>query len=311
MKLEKFIDEFLAYLSLERGLSKNTISSYQRDLNKFAAYALVNDVSQVMSPSRDDFLNFIYSLKEANLQPSSIARNIVALKVFYRYLVSQRYIKNDPTELLESPKLWKYLPDVLSIAEVDNFLKVVRGPKVKHLRDKACFELLYATGMRVSELIKLKLSDVDMRLGIIRCIGKGEKERIVPMGNIAKNALDDYLRKARPKLPKNETSKFIFLSEKPNKGPGRHNEKKEDQEGISRQMIWKQIRQYAVLAGIKKHISPHTLRHSFATHLLEKGADLRIVQELLGHSNISTTQIYTHLNKDRLKSIHHKFHPRP
>ncbi|MBU1042944.1 MAG: site-specific tyrosine recombinase XerD [Candidatus Omnitrophica bacterium] len=297
MKLEKYIDEFLDYLSLERGLSKNTISSYRRDLNKFAAFALVNDLANVMNPTRDDFLNYIYSLKEADLKSSSIARNIVALKVFYRYLVSQRYILTDPTELLESPKLWKYLPEVLSIAEVEQFLEVIRGPKVKHLRDKACFEILYATGMRVSEVVNLKLSDIDINLGILRCIGKGQKERIVPMGSLARQALSQYLEQARPILLKNNDSKNIFLSK--------------NGSGISRQMIWKQIQQYALLANITKHISPHTLRHSFATHLLEKGADLRIVQELLGHSNISTTQLYTHLNKDRLKSIHHKFHPRP
>ncbi len=297
MKLEHYIDEFLDYLSLERGLSKNTISSYRRDLNKFAAFALVNDMANVMNPNRDDFLNYIYSLKEAQLKSSSIARNIVALKVFYRYLVSQRYVLQDPTELLESPKLWKYLPGVLSIVEVENFLNVIRGPKIKHLRDKACFEILYATGMRVSEVVNLKLRDVDMGLGIIRCIGKGQKERIVPLGRLAKEALIKYLEQGRPLLLKNKETNHIFLSK--------------NGTGISRQMIWKQIQQYALLADIKKHISPHTLRHSFATHLLEKGADLRIVQELLGHSNIATTQLYTHLNKDRLKSIHHKFHPRP
>ena len=177
MKLERYIDEFLDYLSLERGLSPNTISSYRRDLNKFAAFTIINDVKDLLSPCRDDYLNYIYSLKDADLKTSSIARNIVAIKVFYRYLVSQRYIQNDPTELLESPKLWKYLPDVLSIAEVDSFLKVIRGPKVKHMRDKACFELLYATGMRVSEVINIRVSDIDMRLGILRCIGKGQKER--------------------------------------------------------------------------------------------------------------------------------------
>ncbi|MFH1062639.1 MAG: site-specific tyrosine recombinase XerD [Candidatus Omnitrophota bacterium] len=297
MKLENYIDEFLDYLSLERGLSKNTISSYRRDLNKFAAFALVNDVANVMIPSRDDFLNYIYSLKDANLKSSSIARNIVALKVFYRYLVSQRYIMQDPTELLESPKLWKYLPEVLSIAEVENFLQVIRGAKVKHLRDKACFEILYATGMRVSEVVNLQLSDIDMSLGILRCIGKGQKERIVPIGSLARQALTEHLEQGRPRLVKKQDSNHIFLSK--------------NGTGISRQMIWKQIQQYALLANINKHISPHTLRHSFATHLLEKGADLRIVQELLGHSNIATTQLYTHLNKDRLKSIHHKFHPRP
>jgi len=297
MKLERYITEFLDYLSLERGLSSNTISSYRRDLEKFDNFIDQKKITDVLNPSRDDFLGFIYHLKDSQLKSSSIARNIVALKVFYRYLVSQRYLKTDPTELLESPKLWKYLPDVLSIAEVEKFLKTIRGPKIKQIRDKACFELMYATGMRVSELVELKLIDLDFKLGILRCYGKGQKERIIPMGRLAKEALVKYIDEARELLLKGRVSKHLFLS--------KHGKK------ISRQMIWKIIQKYAVLAGIHKHISPHTLRHSFATHLLEKGADLRIVQELLGHSNISTTQIYTHLNKDRLKSIHQKFHPRP
>jgi integrase/recombinase XerD len=297
MKLEKFIDEFLDYLSLERGLAVNTIEAYRKDLNKFALFAEEKNIAEPLRPERDDFVGFIYALKESSLKSNSIARNIVALKVFYRYLVSQRYIPTDPTELLESPHLWKYLPDILSVAEIDSFLKVIRGSKVKDMRDRACFELMYATGMRVSELANLTLSDIDINLGVIRCLGKGQKERIIPMGRLARSALSAYLQEARPKLLKEKDSKHIFLSKQGSR--------------ISRQMIWKLMRHYALLAGIKKEVSPHTLRHSFATHLLERGADLRIVQELLGHSNISTTQIYTHVNKDRLKSIHRKFHPRP
>jgi len=297
MKLEKLIDEFLDYLSLERGLSPNTAAAYRNDLLKFSRFASDKNLNDILAPSRDDFVGFIYDLKEQKLKSNSIARNIVALKVFYRYLVSQRYVGTDPTELLESPRLWKYLPDILSVAEVDAFLKVIRGPAAKDVRDRACFELMYATGMRVSELINLTQSDIDLKLGVIRCLGKGQKERIIPMGHLAQEALNRYTREARPLLLKGGTSRHVFLSKNGSR--------------ISRQMIWKLIRHYAREAGIGKKISPHTLRHSFATHLLERGADLRIVQELLGHSNISTTQIYTHLNKDRLKSIHQKFHPRP
>ncbi|MCG2712239.1 MAG: site-specific tyrosine recombinase XerD [Candidatus Omnitrophica bacterium] len=297
MKLERYIDEFIDYISLERGLSQNTISSYWRDLNKFSQYTENNQITDLLNPDRDHFLGFIYDLKEKSLKSSSIARNIVVLKVFYRYLVSQKYVKKDPAELLESPRLWRYLPDVLSIREVESFLDVIRGDKVKHMRDRACFELLYATGMRVSELVDLKLKDIDLKLGIIRCLGKGQKERIIPMGAYAQSALVDYLDKGRGKLLKDKESKHLFLSKLGAK--------------ITRQMIWKLIKQYVILANISKRVSPHTLRHSFATHLLEKGADLRIVQELLGHSNIATTQIYTHMNKDKLKSIHKKFHPRP
>ena len=221
----------------------------------------------------------------------------MVLKVFYRYLVSQKYVKKDPAELLESPRLWRYLPDVLSLQEVESLLDVIRGPKVKDLRDRAIFELLYATGMRVSELVELKLKDIDLKLGVIRCFGKGQKERIIPMGSYAGSAIVEYLEKARAKLLKNKVSNHLFISKFGMK--------------LNRRRIWKLIKHYAVLANISKRVSPHTLRHSFATHLLEKGADLRIVQELLGHSNIATTQIYTHMNKDKLKSIHKKFHPLP
>jgi len=297
MKLEKLVEEFLSYLSLERGLSANTLMAYRRDLDKFSQFLAAKKTINVLEPSRDNFLTFIYKLKDEKLKSNSIARNIVAIKVFYRYLVSQRYMPKDPTELLESPRLGKFLPEALSVDEVERFLKVIRADNVKHIRDRACFELMYATGLRVSEVINLKLSDSDFKLGILRCMGKGQKERIVPMGRLAQQALTTYMQQARAKLLKEKDSKYIFLSKNGTK--------------LTRQMIWKLVRHYAVLAHIKKHISPHTLRHSFATHLLEKGADLRIVQELLGHSNISTTQIYTHLNKDRLKSIHRKFHPRP
>ncbi|MCK5592399.1 MAG: tyrosine-type recombinase/integrase, partial [Candidatus Pacebacteria bacterium] len=188
-------------------------------------------------------------------------------------------------------------PDVLSISEVESLLEVIRGDKVKHLRDRACFELLYATGMRVSELVDLKLKDVDFKLGIIRCFGKGQKERIIPLGGYASSAIVEYLEKGRGRQLKDKQSNYLFISKFGLK--------------LNRRRIWKLIKEYAILANISKRISPHTLRHSFATHLLEKGADLRIVQELLGHSNIATTQIYTHMNKDKLKSIHKKFHPLP
>ncbi|MCK5346840.1 MAG: site-specific tyrosine recombinase XerD [Candidatus Heimdallarchaeota archaeon] len=292
-----YIDEFLDYITLERGLSSNTVSAYKRDLIKFYRYLGKKSNSNLEVLGHSDIVGYVYDLRDENLQPNSIARNIVAVKVFFRYLVSQQYLKSDPTELVESPRLAKYLPEVLSINEVDSFLKVIRGDKIKSIRDRACFELMYASGVRVSELVHLKINDIDLSLGVIRCLGKGQKERIIPMGRLAQEALTKYLEFSRGKLLKDKESRFIFLSKLGSR--------------ISRQMIWKLIRHYAQQAGISKKVSPHTLRHSFATHLLNRGADLRIVQELLGHSNISTTQIYTHLNKDRLKSIHHKFHPRP
>lgn len=297
MKLDRYIDEFIDYLSLERGLSPNTIASYRLDLNKFLEFIEDNQPEDLLNPTLAYFRDFIQYLKKKDLKLSSIARNIVVVKVFYRYLVSQKYAKKDPSELLESPRLWRYLPDILSIQEVESLLSVIRGKKVKQLRDRACFELLYATGMRVSELVDLKLKDIDLKLGVLRCFGKGQKERIIPMGGYASSAIVDYLENGRAKLLKNKQSNHLFISKFGLK--------------LNRRRIWKLIKEYAVLANISKRISPHTLRHSFATHLLEKGADLRIVQELLGHSNISTTQIYTHVNKDKLKSIHKKFHPLP
>ncbi|MFH2138574.1 MAG: site-specific tyrosine recombinase XerD [Candidatus Omnitrophota bacterium] len=297
MSTIRFIEEFLDYLTLERGLSANTVSAYKRDLVKFYKYTQQQGFSDIQTMAHSDIVGFVYVLKNKDLKTNSIARNIVAVKVFFRYLVSQRHIKTDPTELLESPRLAKYLPEVLSVAEVDRFLKIIRGEKVKQIRDRACFELMYASGLRVSELVGLKMLDMDFKLGVIRCLGKGQKERIIPMGRFAQEALTKYIAEGRPTLLKGSESSHVFISKNGSR--------------ISRQMIWKIIRQYAILANIRKKISPHTLRHSFATHLLDRGADLRIVQELLGHSNISTTQIYTHLNKDRLKSIHQKFHPRP
>ncbi|MBU4305796.1 MAG: site-specific tyrosine recombinase XerD [Candidatus Omnitrophica bacterium] len=295
--MQKLVDEFLDYLTLERGLSPNTTAAYRRDLKKFFLFYGDKSREQSLSPARDDVLSYIYRLKDNGLKATSISRNIVTLKVFYRYLVSRQYIQQDPMELLESPKLWKYLPEFLSIDEVERLLKVIRGKKVKHVRDRACFELMYATGMRVSELVNLKVGDIDLKLSILKCMGKGQKERIIPIGRLAKEAVSEYINTARGRFIRQTDPQYLFLS----KNGAR----------ISRQMIWKLIRHYTLLAGITKHISPHTLRHSFATHLLEKGADLRVVQELLGHSNISTTQIYTHVNKERLKSIHEKFHPRP
>jgi len=297
MEIESQINEFLDYLTLERGLSLHTISAYRRDLKKFSAYAANIKGGDFLRFRHEEIVGFVYALKDHQLQPSSVARTIVAVKVFYRFLVSQRRLAQDPTELLESPRLGKYLPAVLSVEEVDRLLAGLQGKEPHQQRDRAIFELMYATGMRVSELTNVKVQDVDESLGVVRCLGKGQKERIVPVGRTARKIMREYVLKARPLLLNNAQSPFLFVSRlaKP----------------LSRVMVWKLIKSYALKANITKELSPHTLRHSFATHLLDRGADLRIVQELLGHSNISTTQIYTHLNKDRLKSIHHKFHPRP
>lgn len=293
----KLRDQFLDYLSVERGLSKNTIVSYGRDLGRFISYLESRHIGSLDKVTRTEIGDFLLRLKDNNLSAGSISRNLVAIKVFFRFLVSERLLKDDPSAIIDSPKLWKHLPDVLTIEEVEDLIAQPKPNSWMGIRDKAILELLYATGMRVSELAQLDLKDLNLDSGFIRCIGKGNKERVVPIGKKAVKSLQSYLEKIRPKLLKEKTNNKLFLTKFTTK--------------ISRQSLWKIIKRYARTAGIKKRITPHTLRHSFATHLLQRGADLRIVQEFLGHANISTTQIYTHINRDRLKSIHKQFHPRP
>ncbi len=295
--MEEFIKEFMDFISVERGLSKNTLESYGRDLSKYVQYLKKGGITDLNKVKRQQIQDFLMSLKDSKLNASSIARNLVAIKVFHRYLTSQRILKEDVTSVIEMPKLWKTLPDVLDEKEVEAILDSPNARLKQGLRDKAMIELMYATGMRVSELVSLKSNDLHMDMGFVRCLGKGQKERIIPVGSKAKEALEKYAQKARPKFLKKGESASLFLTRlgKP----------------MSRQSFWMVIKHYVKDARIKKRVTPHTLRHSFATHLLQNGADLRIVQELLGHANISTTQIYTHINKERLKQIHQKFHPRP
>lgn len=292
------MDTFLNYLSVERSLSRNTIVSYRRDLEKYIQYLKDSRIDSLSAASRKNISDFMFSLKDKGLSSASIARNLVAIKVFYRFLVRERIMGIDPSGLLDSPKLWKRIPDVLSLEEVKAMLAVPSLNQPLGIRDKAVLELMYATGLRVSEAVSLKVQDLNLGVGFLRCIGKGSKERIVPLGRKAATAVQAYLEKARPQLLKSSSgSPVLFLSRL-----GRQ---------MSRQSLWKLIKRYARQAGIKKDIRAHTLRHSFATHLLEGGADLRSVQEMLGHADISTTQIYTHIDKNRLKMIHRNFHPRP
>jgi len=298
MAMKDFIEEFLNYLLVERGLSENTISAYRADLYKYTDFLTQKKKRfHLDEVSRNDIRDYMIFRKERGLSGNSISRNLVAIKVFHRFLLREKYIKEDITSVLDSPKLWKHLPEALSLSEVEEILK---KPNVKNwmgLRDRAALELMYATGLRVSELVNLNIENVNLDIGFVRCLGKGSKERIVPIGRKSQVALEHYLKKSRTKLLKTQSVNILFLSRLGKK--------------ISRQSFWKMIKKYARLAGIEKDITPHTLRHSFATHLLEGGADLRVVQEMLGHADIATTQIYTHINKERLKSIHHKFHPRP
>ena len=295
--MRELIDEFLNYLSVERGLAENTISAYRRDLNKYVDYLKQIHIGSVENTTRNEIISFLTTQKDKNLSANTISRNLVAIKVFYRYLSRERYIKDDPTSVLESPKLWRRLPEVLSIKEIERLLNKIDTSSWQGIRDRATLELTYATGMRVSEVVGLNLDDLNLDVGFVRCRGKGGKERIVPLGREAAKWVNRYLKNVRPKLSKPDSRPFLFLIR--------------GGKGMSRQTVWKMIVRYAIRAKIKKAISPHTLRHSFATHLLQGGADLRVIQEMLGHADISTTQTYTHIDKQRLKAIHHKYHPRP
>ena len=295
--MNELIEEFLGYLSVERGLSKNTLVSYRQDLAKFFEYLKSRRIASIERVTRQMISSFMMTEKDRGLSANSVSRELACLRSFFKFLVREHKVKEDVTSVIESPKLWKKLPSTLNLDEVEALLMApdVRG--LMGMRDRASLELMYATGMRVSELINLKMDDLNMDVGFVKCLGKGSKERIVPFGRKAKESIARYLDKGRKSFLKEKVSNFLFLTRlgKP----------------MSRQTFWKTIKKYAKEARIKKDIMPHSLRHSFATHILERGADLRIVQELLGHSDISTTQIYTHVSKDRLKAIHKKFHPRP
>ena len=297
MAMKDFVEEFLDYLIVERGLSKNTILAYRTDLYKYADYLnQKKNKFHLSEVSRDDIRDYMMFQKEKGLSGNSVSRNLIAIKVLHRFCLREKYLKEDITSVLDSPKLWKHLPEALSLSEVEEILKKPNVRNWMGLRDRAALELMYATGLRVSEIVNLNIENINLDVGFVRCVGKGSKERIVPIGRQSQVALDRYMKKSRTKLAKSQSVNSLFLSRLGKK--------------ISRQSFWKMIKKYARLAGIKKDIMPHTLRHSFATHLLEGGADLRVVQEMLGHADITTTQIYTHIDKERLQSIHHKFHPR-
>ncbi len=295
--MEEFIQEFINYLSVERGLAKNTLIAYRRDLMKYKECLSGKKIEDADSVTRKDITTYMYDQKQEGLSATSICRSLAAIKMFHRFLVRERLAKEDPTNLVETPKIWQKIPDVLSSAEIESMIAAAKGKHWQRIRDYAILEVFYASGMRVSELVELELANVNLNMGFVRCIGKGSKERLIPIGQKAKDAIEDYCQKVRGKLiKKKEEPKVLFVSRLGKK--------------ISRQSMWKIIKFYAQKANIKKVVKPHTLRHSFATHLLEHGADLRSVQEMLGHADISTTQIYTHVDKERLRTIHKQFHPR-
>lgn len=285
-----YISDFLSYLEVEANYSKNTINSYENDLNKFEEYYKSKDLLKITSK---DIEKYIQTLSD--LAPTTVSHNISSLKTFYSYFLKQGRISNNPTDGIKSPKLGIHLPTYLTIDEVNKLLDIEVTDAFSS-RNKAILELMYATGLRISEVISLEFKNIDYDECIIRVMGKGSKERIVPVNDYAIKYLKEYIDNYRPELVKNEINNYIFLN-----NHGRM---------LTRQGIFKIIKNYAALKNIKKTIGPHTLRHTFATHLLENGADLRVIQELLGHSDISTTQIYTHLTKEALHNEYKKYFPR-
>ena len=294
--LDQLIDLFLNYIAVEKGLSINTLDSYSRDLNKYSIFLSGKGIKDINKTSDLTVISFISMLKKEGLSNRSIARNLTSIKMFYNFLTGDHHIKNNPTLNIETLKRETKLPQVLSIEEVDLLLQAPDKNTPLGLRDSAFLELLYATGLRVSEIVSLSLNDINLEAGYLIAYGKGSKERIIPIGEVSQNVIVEYLKKARPILLKNKQSPYLFTTR--------------SGKSITRQGFWKIIKKYSLAAGIKKNIMPHTLRHSFASHLLERGADLRSVQIMLGHVDISTTQIYTHVTSERLKRIHNQYHPR-
>jgi len=290
------IDEFCDALWLEDGLSRNTLESYRRDLDQLAGWLERQHRKSLAAASHADLLDFLAHRVRARARATTTSRQLSSLKRFYRYCLRQGKIRADPTLNIDAPKLPRSLPKSLTEEDVERLLDAPRQQEALGLRDKAMLETLYASGLRVSELVALKLGQVSQDMGVVRVIGKGSKERLVPLGEEALSWIRRYLEEARPSLLGARSSDDLFVTSRGG--------------AMTRQMFWHLLRGYASKAGLKKAISPHTLRHAFATHLLNHGADLRVVQLLLGHSDISTTQIYTHVARERLKQLHAKHHPR-
>ncbi len=294
--MDIWLDNFSHYLSVEKGLAQNTLESYRRDLTKFLSFLKKNKVDEPADISRDLINRYLNSLKQEGRAPSTISRNIASIRSFFNFLVLEGIVEENPARDLETPKLEKKLPRVLTAKEVDKLLGQPKLGEPNGLRDKAMLELLYASGIRVSELVTLNVSDFNPEVGFLRCKGKGMKERIVPIGSVAINYVQEYIQNHRYKLTKKTDEKALFVN---------HHGRR-----LTRQGFWKILKKYVQKSKISGDITPHTLRHSFATHLLENGADLCSVQEMLGHSDISTTQIYTQITRRKIREVYDKTHPR-
>jgi integrase/recombinase XerD len=296
------INSFLNYLTVEKGFSGNTIDAYRNDLNQLADFADKEIAKRGNMPSwanfsRQDMLSYLLDLKERNYAVTTLARKIAAAKSFFGFMLAEGRIKSNPMEKISSPKVGKPLPDAISISQVRQLIdqpSKSSAPEAK--RDRAMLELLYASGMRVSELVSLNLNDINTRECYVRCFGKGNKERMIPIYQQAARVVEEYIKEVRPKLVHSDTEKALFVNQRGDR--------------LTRQGLWQILKAYARSAGLGKQVTPHTLRHSFATHMLSGGADLRSVQELLGHANIATTQIYTHLTSEHIRRTYDKAHPR-
>lgn len=291
-------ENFMVYLKVERGLAKNTIDSYSRDIWQYIQFLSESNIRDWNQIDRYTVIAFMQDLKYQDKASSTMTRALSSLRQFHEFMYREKYMHSDPMQLIETPKRPEKLPDVLTVDEVEKILETPDIATPLGLRDRAILEVLYATGLRISELVHLTLQELFLDMGFIQTIGKGNKERIVPIGDLAKHWLEKYLTTCRPKLLKKASQEIdeVFLNARGG--------------SLSRQGAWKIVKKYGEQSGIKKPISPHTFRHSFATHILENGADLRIVQELLGHSDISTTQIYTHVTQKHMKEIYNRYHPR-
>jgi integrase/recombinase XerD len=290
------VEQFLDYVSFEQGLSPKTREAYGLDLAGFSRYAQAAGIQSPREVTRKLLLGYLEHERDRGQAMNSISRRLVAIKVFFRYLMREGLLEKDVMAVMESPRLWKVLPGTLSIKEVDALLNALAGDEPLTVRDRAMLELLYASGLRVSEMTGLTLEELHLDSGYLRCTGKGNKMRVVPVGKKARAAVGRYLSEVRPVLAKNPAVRQVFLTRRGT--------------AFSRKTIWAQITLLAKRAGITQKVSPHTMRHSFATHLLANGAPLRMIQEMLGHADIATTQVYTHVDPNRLKSVHQQFHPR-
>ena len=294
--MEELLDQFLHYLIVEKGLSKNTIEAYSHGLTRFLNHLKGKGVQEIRDVGKFDVRGFLLTLKKENLSAKTIVRNLVAIRTFFRFLTQEGILETNPVEDLESPKVAKTLPEILTLKEIEQLLEQPNLQTPLGMRDRAMLEMLYATGMRVSELTHLPTHQVNLEGGYVLLYGKGSKERIVPLGSEAMKWVTLYLKTARGILAKGKESPSLFINR--------------SGKGMSRQRFWKNLKDYGQKAGLRKRITPHLLRHSFASHLLEGGADLRSVQMMLGHADISSTQIYTHVTGERLKKIHQRYHPR-